>query len=69
MVEAINALHDDLPKPEQHYINMKFYYEYKFYTDDDLNKYLNDENIENWTSFPNYLWALLILKVDLSQHI
>ena len=60
--KAINALHDDLPKPEQHYINMKFYYEYKFYTDDDLNKYLNDENIENWTSFPNYLWASLILK-------
>ncbi|EMG49290.1 RKM1 Ribosomal lysine N-methyltransferase 1 [Candida maltosa Xu316] len=59
---VINLLQDEVPKPEQHYVNMKYYYEYKFYTDDDLDKYLNDEDIENWTSFPNYLWASLILK-------
>jgi len=44
---------------------MKFYYEYKFYTDDDMyNYFIVDEakNIDNWTSFPCYLWASLILK-------
>lgn len=60
--EVINLLKDEVSKPEQHFINMKFYYDFKFYTDDDLDKYLNEEDINNWTSFPNYLWASLILK-------
>ncbi|CUM56986.1 uncharacterized protein AC631_04117 [Debaryomyces fabryi] len=63
--QVINLLPQDLPKPEEHFINMKFYYEYKFYTDDDMyNYFIVDEakNIDNWTSFPCYLWASLILK-------
>lgn len=63
--QVINLLPQNLPKPEEHFINMKFYYEYKFYTDDDMyNYFIVDEakNIDNWTSFPCYLWASLILK-------
>lgn len=58
----INLLPDELEKPNEHFINMKFYYEAKFYTDDDFFKYFADENINNWTNFPNYLWASIILK-------
>ncbi|KAK6457394.1 uncharacterized protein RJT20DRAFT_39944 [Scheffersomyces xylosifermentans] len=61
--QVINLLPETIAKPEQHFINMKFYYEYKFYTDDDIYKYfLVDQDIENWTSFSNYLWSSLILK-------
>lgn len=52
----------DLKTPEQHFVNMKFYYEYKFYTDNDMHEYLNTCDLDNWTSFPNFLWASLILK-------
>lgn len=61
--QLINLLPNELPKPEQHFVNMKFYYEYKFHTDDDLFKYfVEDEDKNNWTSFSNYLWASIILK-------
>ncbi|KAI5969200.1 hypothetical protein CANMA_001753 [Candida margitis] len=59
---AVNLLPEDIPKPESHFINLKFYYENKFYTDDDYYRYFNDVDTDNWTSFPNYLWASLILK-------
>lgn len=59
---AINLLPEDVPKPEQHFINLKFYYENKFYTDDDYYSYFNEVDTSNWTSFPNYLWASLVLK-------
>lgn len=58
----VNQLPDELEKPNEHFINMKFYYEAKFYTDDDFYKYFAEENVDNWTSFPNYLWASIILK-------
>ncbi|ODV81113.1 SET domain-containing protein [Suhomyces tanzawaensis NRRL Y-17324] len=61
--QLINLLPESIDKPAEHFINMKFYYEHKFHTDDDLHKYfIQDEDINNWTSFPNYLWASLILK-------
>lgn len=63
--QVINLLPQDLPKPVEHFVNMKFYYEYKFYTEDDMYNYLvadEAKNIDNWTSFPSYLWASLILK-------
>lgn len=61
--QIINLLPDSLAKPSQHFVNMKFYYEYKFYTDDDLyNNLVKNQDINNWTSFSNYLWASLILK-------
>lgn len=63
--QVINLLPQELPKPEEHFINMKFYYENKFYNDDDMyNYFIVDEpkNRDNWTSFPCYLWASLILK-------
>lgn len=58
----INQLPNGMEKPTEHFVNMKFYYEAKFYTDDDFHKYLTEENVDNWTSFPNYLWASIILK-------
>ncbi|ODV65830.1 SET domain-containing protein [Hyphopichia burtonii NRRL Y-1933] len=61
--QMINQLPEGIKKPTQHFVNMKFYYEFKFYTDDDLYKYfVSDEDVENWTSFANYLWASMILK-------
>lgn len=61
--QMINQLPEGIKKPTQHFVNMKFYYEFKFYTDDDLYKYfVSDEDLENWTSFANYLWASMILK-------
>lgn len=59
---AVNNIPEEVPKPELHFINLKFYYENKFYTDDDYYNYFNEVDINNWTSFPNYLWASLILK-------
>lgn len=61
--QIINFLPEDIKKPEEHFINMKFYYEFKFYKDQDLYDYFVDhESIENWTSFLNYLWGSMILK-------
>lgn len=61
--QIINLLPESLARPSEHFVNMKFYYEYKFYTDDDLYNYLvKDLKIDNWTSFSNYLWASLIIK-------
>ncbi|CUM66769.1 uncharacterized protein PRCAT00004450001 [Priceomyces carsonii] len=61
--EVLNALPQGISLPDAHYINMKFFYEFKFYTDDDLyNYFIIDENVDNWTSFPNFLWSSLILK-------
>lgn len=59
---AVNIIPKEVPKPGLHFINLKFYYENKFYTDDDYYNYFNEVDINNWTSFPNYLWASLILK-------
>ncbi|CAH2350172.1 protein-lysine N-methyltransferase Efm1p [[Candida] railenensis] len=54
---------DGLPSLTQdHFLNMKFYYEYKFYTDQDIYEYLKATDVANWTSFGNYLWSSLILK-------
>jgi hypothetical protein len=61
--QVINLLPESVPKPPNHFVNMKFYYEYKFYKDDDFHNYfINDYDLENWTGFANYLWASLILK-------
>lgn len=61
--QLINLLPQDLPKPDQHFVNMKFYYEYKFYEDKDMYEYfVQNPDINNWTSFPNYLWASMVLK-------
>ncbi|KAK6198608.1 uncharacterized protein RJT21DRAFT_122193 [Scheffersomyces amazonensis] len=62
--QIINLIPDTVAKPTEHFINMKFYYEYKFYKNEDFDKYFEQEasKVENWTSFPNYLWASLILK-------
>lgn len=61
--QLINLLPQELPKPSEHFINMKFYYEYKFYQDQDIYDYfVKNQDYNNWTSFPNYLWASLILK-------
>ncbi|KAI5959294.1 uncharacterized protein KGF55_005444 [Candida pseudojiufengensis] len=59
---VINLLPESINKPEEHFINMKFYYEYKFYKDQDFFDYFNNSNPQNWTSFPNYLWSSLIFK-------
>lgn len=60
--EAINALPETVQKPEEHFINMKFYYEFKFHTDDELYEVVQNTKKENWTAFGNYLWANLIFK-------
>ncbi|KAF8004939.1 hypothetical protein HF325_000396 [Metschnikowia pulcherrima] len=39
-----------------------FYYEHKFYDDAQLHGYLTNDEIDNWTSFPAYLWASMIVK-------
>ncbi|KAG5418345.1 hypothetical protein I9W82_003873 [Candida metapsilosis] len=59
---AVNLIPEEVSKPESHFINLKFYYENKFYTDDDYYSYFNEVDTANWTSFPNYLWVSLILK-------
>ncbi|KAK6461208.1 hypothetical protein DFJ63DRAFT_219278 [Scheffersomyces coipomensis] len=62
--QIINLIPDTITKPTDHFINMKFYYEYKFYKPEDFDTYFEEESkkIDNWTSFPNYLWSSLILK-------
>lgn len=59
---VVSLLPDSVPKPELHFMNLKFYYEYKFYKPQQLHEYLLEDNVENWTSFPAYLWALMIYK-------
>lgn len=61
----ISLLPDGVKKPSLHFVNMKFFYEHRFHTEQDLYDYLHSEDgadPENWTSFPNYMWASLILK-------
>lgn len=61
--EIINMLPESIKKPQDHFINMKFYYEYKFYKDDDLYEYLVKNYCQqNWTNFANYLWSSIIIK-------
>lgn len=60
---AVLALPDAMPKPDEHYVNMKFYYEHKFHTDAELHACLTRDDTANWTSFAAYLWALMVLKL------
>lgn len=63
IIEEWFVIQDKIPdKPEKHYENMKFYYEYKFYTDEEMFQYLKTSPKENWSGFPAYLWASCILK-------
>lgn len=62
---VVSVLPDSMEKPTQHYVNMKFYYEHKFYTTEDMHKYVTDVDVANWTSFPCYLWAAMIFKLRL----
>lgn len=59
---VILLLPEEVKKPESHFLCMKFYYEYKFYETQQLHEYLIGDQHENWTSFPAYLWALMIYK-------
>ncbi|KAM9931410.1 hypothetical protein OXX80_008947 [Metschnikowia pulcherrima] len=58
----ISVLPESMQKPPAHFVNMKFYYEHKFYDDAQLHGYLTNDEIDNWTSFPAYLWASMIIK-------
>lgn len=61
--QIINLLPEDVNKPVEHFINMKFYYEFKFYKETDLyDLFVHHEEKDNWTSFTSYLWASMILK-------
>lgn len=59
---VISILPESMEKPEAHFVNMKFYYEHKFYTEEDLHDYVSNIDHDNWTSFPAYLWASMIMK-------
>lgn len=59
---VISLLSESLAKPDDHFLNMKFYYEHKFYTEEDLATYVAGDDHSNWTSFPSYLWASMIMK-------
>lgn len=59
---VISLMPEDAAKPQSHFMNMKFYYEHKFYEPQQLFEYLCDDQHDNWTSFPAYLWALMIYK-------
>lgn len=59
---VISLLPESLAKPDDHFLNMKFYYEHKFYTEEDLATYVAEDGHANWTSFPSYLWASIIMK-------
>ncbi|GEQ70961.1 hypothetical protein JCM33374_g4642 [Metschnikowia sp. JCM 33374] len=59
---VVSLVPESIAKPEAHFVNLKFYYEHKFYDDSQLYEYLTDDKPENWTSFPAYLWASMILK-------
>ena len=59
---VVNKIPEDQPKPTRHFENLKFYYEFKFYEDQQLYEYLIGSEKENWTSFPRYLWASMMLK-------
>lgn len=60
--KVVNLLPEATEKPADHFVNLKFYYEFKFYTDDDLHKYLTTAKVSNWTHFANYLWASVMVK-------
>lgn len=53
----------EIPLPELHYVAMKFYYEHRFYSADQMHQYLTDVDVDAWTSFPAYLWAAMIVKL------
>lgn len=59
---VVSLLSDKILKPESHFMNLKFYYEHKFYKDDDMYEYLHALDFQNWTLFPCFLWALMIYK-------
>ncbi|SGZ49981.1 CIC11C00000002709 [Sungouiella intermedia] len=59
---VISLLPESVAKPDNHFLNMKFYYEHKFYTEADLAAYVTEDNHSNWTSFASYLWASMIMK-------
>ncbi|RLV91598.1 Protein-lysine N-methyltransferase EFM1 [Spathaspora sp. JA1] len=60
--QIVNLIPEDFAKPQDHFINLKFYYEYKYYKDEDLYSFFKDVDVDNWTSFANYVWANQILK-------
>lgn len=62
---VISILPESIEKPSNHFVNMKFYYEQKFHTEEELHKYIVGEGaaFDNWTSFPSYLWASMIFKL------
>lgn len=53
----------DMTLPELHYVAMKFYYEHRFYTAEQMHQYLTCVDVDAWTSFPAYLWAAMIIKL------
>ena len=63
--QVINQLPENIDRPAEHFVNMKFYYEFRFHNDDDLFEYFvtnEAKKYHNWTSFPSYLWAVMIIK-------
>lgn len=60
--QVLEILPKDTELPERHHFNMKFFYESKFYDDQQLHQYLFSESAQNWTSFPAYLWASMVVK-------
>lgn len=58
----VSVLPESLAKPESHFVNLKFYYEFNYYDQKNLYEYVSDVDYDNWTSFPAYLWASMIFK-------
>lgn len=58
----VSVLPESMAKPESHFVNMKFYYEFNYYDLKNLHEYVSDVDHDNWTSFPAYLWASVIFK-------
>lgn len=59
---VVSLVPESLEKPQLHFVDMKFYYEHKFYKEEDLYEYVSNVEHEKWTSFPAYLWAAMIMK-------
>lgn len=59
---VVSTLPEAIPKPAPHFENMKFFYEFKFFKDQELYEYLLKDDEANWTSFPAYLWSTMICK-------
>lgn len=53
----------EITLPELHYVAMKFYYEHRFYSVEQMHQYLTNVDVDAWTSFPAYLWAAMIIKL------